>query len=270
MKKTAFLCTCIAVFMSVSFIAFAFERDRTLEKIKTLEDHVKEKKYQQALNLIDVIRGDIYDLFVSEAAPEITGNTYKNHYFKLRISNPVKEWVMKKMVITDPLYKKQKRLAEDLLKIENPQSSYGLTEQLIMAAYDVGNSTEAAIVSQLDFKPTLYLKNMAHRLVEQSHSEDTELLEKEAFVFNGNAAYRIRAETDVGFDKKVMTINILMFISQQKYVLIFSFVMYAENYPVYKHILDEILNTINIGSEFDKEVNIEQRSFMDIYLTRNA
>jgi hypothetical protein len=267
----------IAIFMSLLLVTIdpgsaigAPGKEGALEKIKTLESYVEQSQYQQALNLVDRLHNDIYDLSQNESRPEITETTYTNHYLKLRVCNPVSEWILKEIVSDDVAYQKKMRLTKDLLKIENPQSSYGLTEQIVFSVYDVGNSAEAAYVSRLDFKPELYLKNMADRLLANNKRPDSETNEKEAFVFKGLPAYRMKVETDVGFEKSVVTNNILIYVPQYKYMLILSFAMYAENYPVYQYILEEILEGMTVGAGYNDPVTVRQRSFTDIYLERQG
>ena len=262
--------TYITIFMIVisGAAAYAMEKERVIEKVNTLESYIQEESYQRALNLIDTLHNDIYDLLVNEKKPEIDETTYINHYFKFRISNPVTEWELKQIVLNDEIQAKKTRLAKDLVKIENPQSSYGLNEQLVVSAYDVGNSTDASYVSRLEFKPELYVKTLAERLVKQNQRADSTVQKKEAFILNGYPAYRITMETDAGFDKKVMSTNIVFYVPEFKNVFILSFAIYKENHAIYMHVLDEILGTMVVGRGYATSANVEKKSFMDIYLER--
>jgi hypothetical protein len=268
MRAIAFFLSLLMVTIVSGSVIGTSGKEETLAKIKTLESYVEQSQYQQALNLVDRLHNDIYDLSQNESRPEITATTYTNHYLKLRVCNPVAEWILKEIVSDDVVHQKKTRLTRDLLKIENPQSSYGLTEQIVISVYDIGNSSEAAYVSRLDFKPELYLKNMANRLIANNKRADSATDEKEAFVLKGLPAYRMKVATDVGFEKNVVTNNILIYVPQYKYMLILSFAMYAENYSVYKYILEEILEGITIGAGYNDLITVRQRSFTDIYLER--
>lgn len=272
MKRTGWKTFCVAgLIMMSSLPVYAADTGPITTDIDRLKMFVEQGHYDQAFNLIDVIRKRLYETMVTQKPPEIIGNVYKQYYYQFMVANPVAEWKIEQVKIQDEIFKKKNQLVRDLVKIVNPASPYGLIEQVVISAYDVGKSSEAATVSELDFKPELYLKRVADSMIKAQLKKETDLIQKGDRRINGNDAYEVVMQEDMGYNQTVRTINIYMYNAVHKYILIISFVMYAENYPIYKYILDDILDTLVFGDTVAKETpHVAQKSFMDIYLSRSA
>lgn len=267
MRKKGKILFCVVGLMWGTFVCAATDESALL-RAETIKQQIAQGNYEQALQGTDMLRTDVYDLLVRAQAPVLRENVYCNPHFALQIANPVSEWQIQQMTINDEVYKKQKRFICDLVVIENIDSPYGLAEQCVVSAYDIGNASDTASLAALEHAPEQYLKSMAQQMLEGAYRQDIALIEKQSLVFKDNPAYRIVLERDMGYDRKVRTINMYVFVRQYRYILVFSFVMEGVNYSIYTHVFDAILETVRFGAEIDTARVVPQQSFTDLYLER--
>jgi len=152
------------------------------------------------------------------------------------------------------------------VRIKNPMSPYGITEQVMVSTYDIGRSPDAAFIDTDAFNAEDYLKRLANSTLKEQEDVDNVLQEKGMESLEGNPTYYVVLETDIGYDKKIQTVSYYIYVEKRRYVLILSFMMEVENYPIYKYILDAIIETLRFSIT---DVHVEPQSFMDIYLQRS-